>query len=260
MEFDLDIFEEKESPKFRNAPKKINFKDIILFENEDYVLINKPPYLSSLDERTQDKQQSILRLAKEYSSDAQLCHRLDKETSGVLAIAKNPAAYRSLAMQFEAREVTKRYHAVTNGIHSFEGVSVYLPIAQLRDGTGVRIDREKGKLAETIFNTLKVYRRHTLVECMPITGRMHQIRVHLQCLKASIVSDPMYGGEEIYLSQLKSKNFNLKKGTEEAPLVSRVALHAYSLTFRLMNGEIITIEAPYPKDFNVVVKQLEKFS
>lgn len=143
MEFDFDIFEEKESPKFRNAPKKINFKDIILFENEDYVLINKPPYLSSLDERTQDKQQSILRLAKEYSADAQLCHRLDKETSGVLAIAKNPAAYRHLAMQFEAREVTKRYHAVSNGIHSFEGVSVYLPIAQLRDGTGVRIDRKR---------------------------------------------------------------------------------------------------------------------
>ena len=107
--------------------------EIIHYDEYDYVLINKPPYLSSLDERTQDKQQSILRLAKEYSADAQLCHRLDKETSGVLAIAKNPAAYRHLAMQFEAREVTKRYHAVSNGIHSFEGVSVYLPIAQLRD-------------------------------------------------------------------------------------------------------------------------------
>lgn len=258
-DFDLSVFDEKETPKIKNTIKKIDFKDIIIFENEDYILINKPPYLSSLDERTQDKHQSILRLAKEYSDDAQLCHRLDKETSGVLAIAKNPAAYRNLAMQFEARQVAKRYHAISNGVHDFVGVSVYLPIAQLRDGTGVRIDREKGKIAETIFNTLKAYRNYTLVECMPITGRMHQIRVHLQCLKASIVSDPMYGGDDIYLSQIKSKKFNLKNGTEEIPLIRRVALHAHSLTFRLMNGEILTTEAPYPKDFGVVVKQLNKF-
>jgi len=263
-DFDLSVFDEKETPKIKNTIKKIDFKDIIIFENDDYILINKPPYISSLDERTQDKRtggtpQSILRLAKEYSGDAQLCHRLDKETSGVLAIAKNPAAYRSLAMQFEAREVTKRYHAITNGVHDFEGISVYLPIAQLRDGTGVRIDREKGKIAETIFNTLKAYHNYTLLECMPITGRMHQIRVHLQCLKAPIVSDPMYGGNDIFLSQIKSKKFNLKNGTEEIPLIRRVALHAHSLTFKMMNSEVVTTEAPYPKDFGVVVKQLDKF-
>jgi 23S rRNA pseudouridine955/2504/2580 synthase len=258
-DFDFDIFEEKETPKLKNLVKNVNFKDLIIFENNDYILINKPPYLSSLDERTQDKHQSILRLAKEYSDDAQLCHRLDKETSGVLAIAKNPAAYRHLAMQFEAREVTKRYHAIVNGVHSLENISVYLPIAQLRDGTGVRIDREKGKIAETIFNTLKVYRHYTLLECMPITGRMHQIRVHLQCLKAPIVCDPMYGGNDILLSQLKSRNFNLKNGTEELPLIRRVALHAHSLTFRLLDGEVLTVEAPYPKDFSVVIKQLDKF-
>lgn len=263
-DFDFSVFDEKETPKIKTTAKKIDFKDIIIFENEDYILINKPPYLSSLDERTQDKRlggtpQSILRLAKEYTDDAQLCHRLDKETSGVLAIAKNPAAYRSLAMQFEAREVTKRYHAVVNGVHSLENISVYLPIAQLRDGTGVRIDREKGKIAETIFNSLKVYRNYTILECMPITGRMHQIRVHLQCLKAPIVADPMYGGDDIFLSGIKSKKFNLKKGTEELPLISRVALHAHSLTFKLMNDEVVKIEAPYPKDFSVVVKQLDKF-
>ena len=80
---------------------RINFKDIILFENDDFIVINKPPYISSLDERQADNSQSILRLAKEYSDDAQLAHRLDKETSGILAIAKNPAAYRHLSMQFE---------------------------------------------------------------------------------------------------------------------------------------------------------------
>jgi len=248
------------TPKIKTTPKNVVFKDIIIFENNDYILINKPPFLASLDERTQDKHQSILRLAKAYSDDAQLCHRLDKETSGVLAIAKNPAAYRNLAMQFENREVTKRYHAVVNGVHDFDSVSVFLPIAQLKDGTAVRIDREKGKIAETVFFTLKAYRHHTLVECIPITGRMHQIRVHLQCLKAPIVCDPTYGGDDIFLSQLKSKKFNLKKGTEELPLIKRVALHAHSLTFRLLNGEVIKVEAPYPKDFDVLVKQLDKFT
>jgi 23S rRNA pseudouridine955/2504/2580 synthase len=238
---------------------RLNFKDLIIFENDDYILINKPPHIASLDERQADNSQSILRLAKEYADDAQLCHRLDKETSGVLAIAKNPAAYRHLSMQFEHRQLEKRYHAVVNGTHDFEMISVYLPIAMKRDGTMVAIDRQKGKEADTIFNTMKVYRNHTLVECMPITGRMHQIRIHLVCLKAPIVCDPTYGGEIIYLSDLKRK-FNLKKETEEQPLIKRVALHAHSLTFRLLNEEIIKIEAPYPKDFEVLVKQLDKFS
>jgi 23S rRNA pseudouridine955/2504/2580 synthase len=238
---------------------RLNFKDLIIFENDDYILISKPPHIASLDERQADNSQSILRLAKEYADDAQLCHRLDKETSGVLAIAKNPAAYRHLSMQFEHRQVEKRYHAVVNGTHDLEMISVYLPIAIKRDGTMVAIDRQKGKEADTIFNTMKVYRNHTLVECMPITGRMHQIRIHLVCLKAPIVCDPTYGGEMIYLSDLKRK-FNLKKETEEQPLIKRVALHAHSLTFRLLDDEIIKIEAPYPKDFEVLVKQLDKFS
>ncbi len=238
---------------------RIKFKDLIVFENDDIIVINKPPYIASLDERQADNSLSILRMAKEYSDDAQLAHRLDKETSGILAIAKNPAAYRHLSMQFEHRQVAKRYHAVVNGVHDFDMISVYLPIAQKRDGTEVAIDRIKGKPAETIFNTIHAYRKHTLVECMPITGRMHQIRIHLTCLKAPIVCDPTYGGEMIYLSDLK-RGFNLKKDTDELPLMKRVALHARSLTFRLLNDEQVTIEAPYPKDFDVLVKQLNKFS
>jgi len=238
---------------------RLNFKELIIFESDDYILINKPPHIASLDERQADNSMSILRLAKEYADDAQLCHRLDKETSGALAIAKNPVAYRHLSMQFEHRKVEKRYHAVVNGTHEFEMISVYLPIAPKRDGTMVAIDRQKGKEADTIFNSMKVYRNHTLVECMPITGRMHQIRIHLVCLKAPIVCDPTYGGEMIYLSDLKRK-FHLKKETEEQPIIKRVALHAHSLTFRLVNEEIIKIEAPYPKDFEVLVKQLDKFS
>ncbi len=232
-------------------------KDIILFENDDYILVNKPPHVSTLDERTGDRN-SILRIAKTYHADAQAAHRLDKETSGVMALAKNPAAYRHLAMQFEHRQVEKVYHAVLNGTEALENVNVYLPILPLKDGS-VRIDTQNGKEAETFFDTLAIYRKHSLVQCRPVTGRMHQIRIHASCLKMPIVNDPQYGGAPAYLSQLKRK-FNLKQDTEELPLIRRVALHARSLTFRLLDGEMITTEAPYPKDVQALLRQLEKNS
>src|SRR5690606_12226297 len=93
--------------------KKVDFNNLILFENEDYLVINKPPYLSSLDDR--HEAHNILDLAKAHTPDSQLCHRLDKETSGCLVIAKNPAAYRHLAMQFESRKVEKDRKSVVSG-------------------------------------------------------------------------------------------------------------------------------------------------
>jgi len=235
--------------------KKSDIKSLILFEDEDFFLLNKPPHTSTLDERHKDKSESMLRMAKEYHPDAQAGHRLDKETSGVLLFAKNPAAYRHIAMQFEHRQVGKMYHAVVGGIHHFEGILVNLPIFPLKTGV-VKIDREEGKEAETLFNTLEVYKAHTLVECMPFTGRMHQIRIHLQCLKAPIVMDYLYGGPEIYLSQFKRK-FKIAKDTEEQTLIQRVALHARSLHFEGMKGTAIQVDAPYPKDMAALVRQLE---
>jgi 23S rRNA pseudouridine955/2504/2580 synthase len=245
--------------KFKKAPKNLTFTELVIFENENYVAINKPAFISSLDERTEDKTASIIRMAKESYGDIQLCHRLDKETSGVLILAKNPEAYRHMAIQFEQREVIKTYHAVVNGQHQLDSISVFLPIAINKGSTQVRIDKRKGKIAETVFFTEKLYRHHTLVRCHPISGRMHQIRVHLMCLEASIVCDPTYNGEEIYLSKIK-RNFNLKQTDDELPLIKRVALHAYQIQFKDLDGEVLQITAPYPKDFDVLVKQLDKYS
>lgn len=232
------------------------FQDLILFEDKDFLLVNKPPHVATLDERHVDKGDNMLRMAKTYFPDSQAAHRLDKETSGVLAFAKNPEAYRHLSMQFEHREVTKIYHAVSGGIHDFKGVLVNLPILPLKTGS-VRIDRVEGKPAETLVNTLEIFKKHTLLECIPFTGRMHQIRIHLQCLKAPIVMDTLYGGEQIYLSDIKRK-FKMARDAEEQPLISRIALHARALNFALMNGERITVEAPYPKDMEALLNQLEK--
>lgn len=235
---------------------KVRFKDLILFEDEDYLLINKPAFISTLDDRNDDL--SIIGMAREYVGSAQVCHRLDKETSGALLIAKNPEAYRSASMQFEHRKVKKIYHAVCDGIHDFRELKVDLPIYATSKGV-VKISKREGKEALTFINTLKAYRRYTLVECQPVTGRMHQIRIHLSSQGAPISGDEQYGGKPFYLSALK-KNYNLKKDAEEQPLMKRVALHAQAFTFKLMNQEDVRIEAPYPKDFAVLIKQLEKLN
>ncbi|HEY3405510.1 MAG TPA: RluA family pseudouridine synthase [Ohtaekwangia sp.] len=235
---------------------KIRFDEIILFEDDDLVLVNKPPFLSTLEDR--QEKINLLGLARDYVPTAQVCHRLDKDTSGVLAIAKNPEAYRHISIQFEHREVTKIYHAVVDGVHNFQDQLVDLPILKQDDGI-VKISKREGKPAQTYFTSLKSYRNHTLLECRPITGRMHQIRIHLSTLGASITGDDVYGGKPLYLSSLK-RGFNLKKGTEEQPLMKRMALHAFSLEFVDLVGNSHKIEASYPKDYQVLVKQLEQNS
>jgi RluA family pseudouridine synthase len=231
---------------------KLSIPDIILFEDENYVLVNKPPFLSTLEDRHEPI--NLLALARAYTADAQVCHRIDKDTSGVLAIAKNPEAYRHMSLQFEKREVNKVYHAVVDGIHNFKDVLVDAPIVKQDDGI-VKIKKD-GKPAQTYFTSLKSYRLHTLVECRPITGRMHQIRIHLTTLKAPITGDDTYGGKPFYLSSVK-RGFNLKKETEEQPIMKRMALHAYALEFQDMAGNRQKVEAPYPKDIQALIRQLE---
>ena len=233
------------------------FSDLVLKETEDFIFINKPYGVSSLDDRTSPLP-SILALAKTEFPDAILSHRLDKETSGVMLIAKNEAAYRHSSILFEHREVNKVYHAFVNGTHRFENKIVDVPLHTLNNGKVVTEPKE-GKPSTTIFNTLKAFKFVTLVQCQPLTGRMHQIRVHLAYLNAPIVADDLYGGKPVFLSHIKRK-FNLKKEEEERPLISRVALHARSLTFALPNGEQIMVEAPYPKDMSAFLQQLEKNS
>jgi len=158
-------------------------------------------------------------------------------------------------MQFENREVQKIYHAVADGIQNFKEVLVDAPILKQNDGL-VKINKQEGKSAQTYFTSLKSYRYHTLIECRPVTGRMHQIRVHLAFLKAPITGDEQYGGKPFFLSSVK-RGFNLKKTTEEQPLIKRMALHAFALEFTALSGEKIRVEAPYPKDIQALVRQLE---
>ncbi len=230
--------------------------DLLIYEDDDFFIINKPPFISSLDDRVDAL--TIVGLARTRDPGAQLCHRLDKETSGVLVIARTPEAYRHMSMQLEKRKVDKIYHAVVDGLHDFKDQRIDIPLSVAASGT-VRIDRRYGKRSRTIVNSVKAYRKHTLVSCQLMTGRMHQIRVHLSAMQAPVTGDETYGGKPFYLSSVK-RNYHSGRFKEERPLIQRVALHAKAIEFRLMNHQVSNFEAPYPKDFNALINQLEKNS
>lgn len=230
------------------------FKSMIQYEDDDFIVINKPAFISSLEDRHENI--NMLKLSRSYFDGAQLCHRLDKETSGVLIIAKNQEAYRFMSQQFEKRKIEKEYHAVTEGLHDFKNLRLDKPLSISSNGLA-RIEARFGKKSITVFTAVKAFRSHTLVKCIPITGRMHQIRAHLAYLNAPIVGDLNYGGKPFLLSSVK-RNYKLGKYEEELPLIRRLALHAYRIKFKVINGEYKEVIAPYPKDFRVLLDQLRK--
>ncbi|MFT6112558.1 MAG: 23S rRNA pseudouridine955/2504/2580 synthase [Bacteroidia bacterium] len=237
--------------------KRFKFKDQIVFENDNYMAICKPAGISSLHERIGNAN-SVIEQAKLHDENLQLCHRLDKETSGVLLLSKHSKAYSHAAVSFEKRRVAKTYHAVSDGIHNFDKFEVNLPLITTRSGRSA-VNKQKGKPCTTLFSTLENYRHFTLIECNPITGRQHQIRIHLASQSAPIAADTIYGGKQPYLSKLK-KNFTLNRTEEERPMIARFALHAHTLEFKDMDGETLKISADYPKDIAVFLKQLRKFN
>ena len=234
--------------------KNLWFKNLILFEDTDFLAITKPPGISTLEDRAETTH--MLSIAKDHHSNIQVCHRIDKDTSGVLVFAKHEDAYRHLSLQFQNREVAKTYHAIVHGQTNFEDTRMDVPLTIKNQGI-VKWDRKSGKESVTFFNTLQNFKSFSLLECKPVTGRRHQIRIHLKFLQHSIVGDKMYDGSMVFLSQIKRKYKHAKD--EEKPLIARMALHAKNINFKKMNEDPIQIEAPYPKDFLVLLKQLQQF-
>ncbi|MCC7298891.1 MAG: RluA family pseudouridine synthase [Bacteroidia bacterium] len=233
--------------------KPANIKDWIIFENDDFAVVNKPAFVPSISERGKFTHTPLLDMAKKEWDDAILCHRLDRETSGAIIVAKNPEAYRHASIQFEKRLVEKTYHAIVDGQVRFENLKVDLSI-NTDNLANIHIDRKTGKKALTWFNSIAFFKHFTLMECKPVTGRLHQIRVHLASQNARIAGDLMYGSEVPMLSSIKRK-----MSGEDTALIQRFALHARSIRFKAMDNSELHIEAPYPKDFEVFLKLLNKY-
>ncbi len=236
--------------------KRFNFKASIVFENDNYIAICKPAGISSLHERLGNAL-SVFEEAKKYNEALQLCHRLDKETSGVLLLSKHSAAYAHAAKSFEKRKVKKVYHAVADGTHGFRDLEINLPLITTRSGRSA-VNSLKGKPSTTVFNSIENFNHYTLVECEPVTGRQHQIRIHLATQNAAIAADTVYGGKQPFLSRLK-RDFSISEEKDETPMINRFALHAYSLKFDDSDGSTLEIVADYPKDMAVFLKLLRKY-
>lgn len=179
-----------------------------------------------------------------------IVHRLDKDTSGVLLLAKTDVAQASLARQFKNRSVEKIYRAVIWG--QLENPSVEVSEAIGRD----RRNRLKmdvvagGRPARTVFRTLETLPHVSLVEARPLTGRTHQIRVHLAHIHHPVLGDYVYGGR----MENGLPSAVLRKKVKDA---GRFFLHAYALTFESPSAGHVTVESPMPQDFAAI---LEAFS
>lgn len=221
----------------------------IIYEDEDIIVVNKPkglvvhPAVGNLDGTLVN---AIMSICKESLSGIGgkirpgIVHRLDKDTSGILIIAKNDSAHVNLSEQIKNHEVEKTYIALVRGIVKENEATINMPIGRsTKDRKKMTIDR-KGKNAITHFKVLKRYEKYTLLEIKIETGRTHQIRVHLSHIGYPVVGDYIYSN-----------------GKNDFNVVGQM-LHAKRIKFKHPKlDEVMELEANLPEYFQKILDNLE---
>ena len=187
-----------------------------------------------------------------------IVHRLDKETSGVLLVAKNDFAHHALACQFKERLVHKTYLAISRGEPAqWEGRIDYA-LGRSYTHTKKQMVRADGtgRPAVTDYRVLESFHGYVLIELYPLTGRTHQIRVHLASLRLPVACDKLYGREKkVYLSELRGR----PREADEIAIIERQALHAASIAFRHpLTREEMVFSTPLPDDMQRLLKALQE--
>jgi 23S rRNA pseudouridine955/2504/2580 synthase/23S rRNA pseudouridine1911/1915/1917 synthase len=236
----------------------IKLEEHILEEDENLVAINKPSGLLTIPDR-EGKEISLKQILKNKYGDIFTVHRLDKETSGIVVFAKKEEAHKQLSQLFEARETTKIYNGFVLGSPFEKSGTINEPIAEHPVKKGLMTVFKKGKESITEYEVLEHFKLYSWMQFHILTGRTHQIRVHMKHLGHPVVCDELYGdGKPVFISAIKKKKFNLSKHEEEErPILSRLALHASQLRFQL-NGKTYDLEAELPKDLKALLQQLRK--
>jgi tRNA pseudouridine32 synthase/23S rRNA pseudouridine746 synthase len=224
----------------------------ILFEDAELVAVAKPPGLAVIPERPSTREGSLRsvpetslrrRLEAARNEPLWVVHRIDKDTSGVVVLARSAVAHRWLNDAFAERRVNKRYLAFAAG--DLPGTrTVDLPLVEARRGKARPAGPdERGKPSVTDLTSLARWTRGdevvTLVEARPRTGRHHQIRVHLRSLEAPILGDPLYGKRTL-------------RGMLDGAPCTRLALHAAGLSVIRPDGRELVIESPMPADMSAL--------
>lgn len=235
----------------------------ILYEDESIVALDKPAGLLVHGSPTSGDEPTVVDFLRETYPDIEdvgepmklpggqllhrpgIVHRLDKETSGVLVVAKNAEAFTFLKQQFQSRETKKVYNAFVWGEMKEKNGTIDRPIGRSKSDPRKRIATRgaSGVLREAVtdYTVLEHKKGMTFIEARPKTGRTHQIRVHLLAINHPIINDPLYAS---------------KRGS--ALGFTRLALHAKSLTFRTPKGTLITVEAPFPPDFEHALQEFRE--
>jgi RluA family pseudouridine synthase len=212
----------------------------ILFEDQDLLVVDKPAGLPVLPDGWDPASPYLVDLLQADYGKLWIVHRLDKVTSGVLLLARNAAAHRNLNMQFEHRQVLKKYHAILVGVPDWLEKQASQPIRS-NSGHSHRtvVDWKNGKPSITRFQVIQIGSGHTLVEASPETGRTHQIRTHAAALGFPILADGLYGAPP-------------------TAYISRPALHAFSLQIlHPVDQKTMDFLAPYPSEFQVALSSLK---
>ncbi|HYF33301.1 MAG TPA: RluA family pseudouridine synthase [Chitinophagaceae bacterium] len=231
----------------------------IVFENEEFVVLNKPAGLLSIPDRM-GKEMSLKTLLQERYDQVFTVHRLDRDTSGLIVFAKDESTHKLLSQQFEDRSTQKIYAGFVLGNVSPASGQIDAAIAEHPGKKGMMMVHKKGKPSFTEYKVLEDFGAYSWTQFKILTGRTHQIRVHMQSIGHPIACDPLYGdGKPVYISAIK-KNYKLSKSLdEETPMLNRLALHAWKLEFSDASGDVHSFEAPLPKDIKALLQQLRKW-
>ena len=261
---------------FTSPPRELELipQDIpidIVYEDEDVVVLNKEAGMVVHPGYGNYSGTLVNALAYHFenlpenggdSTRPGLVHRIDKNTTGLLVIAKNEHALTHLSKQFFDRTIDRRYHALVWGEMPEQEGTITGHIGRNiknRKVMSVYPDGEMGKYAVTHYKVLECFGYISLVECKLETGRTHQIRVHFQYLKHPLFNDVEYGGDRI----LKGTTFNKYKQFVENcfKIIPRQSLHAKSLSFdHPVSGKRLHFESSLPNDMTEVIEKWRKYS
>lgn len=238
----------------------------VIYEDDHLIAFDKPSGLLVAPDRWDKSRVNLMGLVHDRMGPGVAnVHRIDADTSGLVLCAKTKPALDFLSGQFQAKTVTKVYEALTAGLPALDRYTVDFVLKEDEARPGrMCVVKKHGKASVTEFAVRERFPQPTgpgfaLLECRPLTGRTHQIRVHLAASGTPILNDPFYGNDTVLL--LSDLKHHYKGRASERPLIARLALHAGALTFlHPATREPLTLTAPRPNDFEVALKYLRKFA